>query len=81
MKNPKLRIESDGIVTEVYIDGKKVEKATMADFLFHAEPFEVYCEIEKYKLNQNLCPCVEENELKKERVVVIDTRRNDVKNP
>ena len=32
MENPKLRIESDGIVTEVYIDGIKVEKATMAEF-------------------------------------------------
>ena len=53
MENPKLRIESDGIVTEVYIDGIKVEKATMADFIFHAEPQHVECEIERYLLNDN----------------------------
>ena len=53
MENPKLRIESDGEVTEVYIDGKKVDKATMADFKFHAEPLHVECEIERYVLDAN----------------------------
>ena len=51
MKNPKLRIESDGEITEVYIDGKKVEKATMADFHFHAEPGYVECEVERILLD------------------------------
>lgn len=53
MKNPKLKIESDGAITEVYIDGKKVDKATMADFTFHAEPQYVECEIERYLLNDD----------------------------
>ena len=53
MENPKLRIESDGVVTEVYIDGIKVKKAAMADFVFHAEPQHVECEIERYLLNDD----------------------------
>lgn len=46
MENPKVRIESDGHITEVYIDGKKVDRATMIDF--HAEPNSVVCKYEKY---------------------------------
>lgn len=53
MDNPKLRIESDGAITEVYIDGKKVDKATMADFTFHADPQYVECEIERILLNDD----------------------------
>ena len=53
MENPKLRIESDGSITEIYIDGKKVDKATMADFTFHAEPQYVECEIERILLNDD----------------------------
>lgn len=53
MENPKLRIESDGAITEVYIDGKKVDKATMANFSFHAEPQHVECEIERILLNDD----------------------------
>lgn len=52
MKNPKLRIETDGITTEIYIDGQKVEKAYMLDL--HAEPCEVYCEIRKYVCGENV---------------------------
>lgn len=33
MENPKVRIESDGIITQVFIDGKKVERVTMVRFL------------------------------------------------
>ena len=51
MENPKIRIESNGHITEVWIDGQKVKKATMADFEFHAEPWEVYFELEKYQLD------------------------------
>lgn len=75
MENPKIRIESNGLSTEVWIDGKKVEKATMADFKFHAELLEVYCEIEKYQLDENEKPIVKNGELLKELDVVIDTRR------
>lgn len=74
MDNPKIRIESDGCITEVWIDGEKVERATMADFTFHAEPFEVYCEIELYKTDKDGTPVVENQEIPKEYMVVIDTR-------
>lgn len=76
MDNPKIRIESDGHITEVWIDGQKVEKATMADFEFHAEPWEVYCELQKYQLDENGFPIVNNDELLKENVVVIDTMNN-----
>ena len=74
MENPKIRIESDGNVTEVWIDGQKVGKATMADFEFHAEPFEVYCELEKYQHDKDGNLIVKNDELLKENIVVIDTR-------
>lgn len=32
MDNPKIRIESDGMRTVVYIDGKKIERCTSLDF-------------------------------------------------
>ena len=32
MDNPKIKIESDGIRTVVYIDGKKIERCTSLDF-------------------------------------------------
>lgn len=75
MENPKIRIESNGRITEVWIDGQKVEKATMADFEFHAEPLEVYCEIEKYKLDKDGNKIIENDEMLKEKVVVINTMR------
>ena len=53
MDNPKLRIESDGHITEVYIDGKKVNRATMADFHFHAEPNIAEFKYEKYVTDSN----------------------------
>jgi hypothetical protein len=34
MENPKLRIESDGKHTEIYIDGKQIERVTDIDFVF-----------------------------------------------
>lgn len=74
MENPKIRIESDGHITEVWIDGQKVEKATMADFEFHAEPFEVYCELEKYQLDKDGGIIVKDYEPLKENIVIVDTR-------
>lgn len=35
MENPKIKIESDGIKTVVYLDGKKVERCTAINF--HAD--------------------------------------------
>lgn len=32
MDNPKIKIESDGMRTVVYIDGKKIERCTSLDF-------------------------------------------------
>lgn len=76
MQNPKIRIESDGHVTEVWIDGEKVSKnATMLDFNFHAEPLQVYCEIEKYKLDKDGNKIIENDEMLKEKVVAINTLR------
>ena len=76
MENPKIRIESDGRITEVWIDGEKVSKnATMLDFNFHAEPFQVYCEIERYELDKD-GKIVKNNELLREKMVVIDTMNN-----
>lgn len=75
MENPKIRIESNGHITEVWIDGQKVEKATMADFEFHAEPWEVYCELEKYQLDKDGEIIVKNDEPLKEKIVVINTLR------
>ena len=47
----------------------------MADFEFHAEPFEVYCELEKYKLDKDGNKIIENDEMLKEKVVVINTMR------
>ena len=74
MENPKIRIESNGHITEVWIDGQKVKKATMADFEFHAEPWEVYFELEKYQLDKDGEIIVKNDEALKENLVVIDTR-------
>lgn len=75
MEKPKIRIESDGYITKIWIDGEKVsDNATMADFKFHAEPREVYCEIEQYVLDGKGNKVIENNNLLREKVVVIDTR-------
>lgn len=71
MENPKVRIESDGHITEVYINGKKVDRATMIDFHFHAEPHTVECEYEKYKSDENGHLIVENDEIVKEQHILI----------
>jgi len=54
MENPKIRIESDGkIITQVYIDGEKVNQATMCDLHFHAEVGEVSCVVERLKTDEH----------------------------
>lgn len=77
MVNPKIRIESDGYITEIWVDGQKVDRVTMADFAFHAEPFEVRCELEKYKIDKDGKPIFENDEVLKEAFVVIDTVKGD----
>ena len=77
MINPKLRIESDGIITEIYIDGVKVERAT--ECLFHAEPVEVICNVEKFKIDKSENIVVKRNELAKELITVFKTRKNEYK--
>ena len=75
MENPKIRIESDGHITEVWIDGEKIsDKACMIDF--YAEPCEVYCEIEEYRIDKKGKKIIENNVLLKDKVIVIDTRSN-----
>ena len=48
----------------------------MLDFNFHAEPFQVYCEIERYELDKDGNKIVKNNELLREKMVVIDTMNN-----
>jgi len=71
MENPKLRIETDGKTTEIYIDGQQVLGACMLDI--HAEPFEVYCKLEKYKRDAEGQYIVEKDELLRESIILIDT--------
>lgn len=67
MDNPKIVIMSDGITTELFVDGEKVNMATMADFHFHAEPMQADFEYEKYVLNEDRMPKVNNNELVTEK--------------
>lgn len=77
MDNSKIRIESDGYLTHVWIDGERVSNnATMLDFNFHAEPLRVYCEIEQYRLDKDGNKIIKNDELLKEKMVVIDTMNN-----
>lgn len=73
MENPKLRIETDGRMTEIYIDGQKVEKAYMLEL--HAEPCEVYCEIGKYVCGTDGLPLLNDDktDVKRTKEIVIDT--------
>ena len=71
MENPKIRIESDGLVTEVYFEGEKIEKACLADFVFHAEPMQVVCEVEKIKLDENGEIIFDGDEVVKEKLSLI----------
>ena len=62
MENPKIMIQSDGRITELYINGEKVEKAIMADFRFYAEPFYTTLDYKKYQTDESGKAKVENNE-------------------
>lgn len=76
MKNPKIRIESDGHCTQVWVDGEKIsDRACMIDFRFYAEPNEVYCETEEYVKDEDGKNIIKNNEVLTERVVILDTTK------
>jgi hypothetical protein len=68
MNNPKIRIESDGNKTEVYIDGQKIENGTNVDF--HAGPVNlehnVQCTVMRYKTDADGKHVIENGSLVKE---------------
>ena len=70
-----IRIESNGKTTKVFVDGKQIPKATMATFVFHAEPARVYCEVEKVKTDKLGTPVLDNTDwsIVKERKVLINT--------
>lgn len=70
-----IRIESDGTTTKVFVDGKQIPKATMATFVFHAEPERVYCKVEKVKTDKREIPVIDDTgwSIVKERKVLINT--------
>nr|DAH93752.1 MAG TPA: hypothetical protein [Caudoviricetes sp.] len=75
-----IRIESDGTITKVFVDGKQIPKATMADFIFHAEPGEVYCSVERVKTDDNGVPLISKKDwsIVKETEVLINTLKDDL---
>ena len=75
-----IRIESDGTITKVFVDGKQIPKATMADFIFHAEPGEVYCSVERVKTDDNGVPLISKKNwsIEKETEVLINTLKDDL---
>ena len=76
MENPKIRIESDGQYTQVWVDGEKIsDRACMIDFRFYAEPNEVYCETEEYVKDKDGKNIIKNDEVLRERVVILDTTK------
>ena len=80
MENPKIRIESNGYITEVYFNGKKIENARLLDFIFHAEPLEVLCEAKKVKLDENGEVVFDGDEVVTESLLLVDTRKGEINN-
>lgn len=78
-----IRIESDGTFTKVFVDGKQIPKGTMVDFIFHAEPLHVYCEVERMKTDKKGNILVNEKDwsIVKEREVLINTMREENEKP
>lgn len=70
-----IRIESDGTITKVFVDGKQIPKATMAYFFFCAEPCQVYCVVEKVKTDKkgNILIDEKDQSIAKESKVLINT--------
>lgn len=65
MKNPKIRIESDGITAVVYLGGKHI-RGTLIDFSFHADVengIHIKWEGIMQKLNESGNPYVENDEI------------------
>jgi len=72
MENPKIRIESDGHYTQVWVNGEKIsDRACAIDF--HAEFQQVYCEIEKYVYDTDGNKVIVDDDALREKVVVVDT--------
>lgn len=68
MENPKVRIESDGQKTEVYINGEKVKTGTMIDFhfrhdVFDDEPYRVTCALTQNVFNDDGLVVIKDNEI------------------
>lgn len=72
-----IRIESDGTITKVFVDGKQIPKATMAYFFFYAEQNQVYCIVEKVKTDKkgNILIDEKDQSIAKESEVLINTMR------
>lgn len=51
MQNPKVRIESDGMTTEVYVNGEKAR--LVKQVLFFGIPGEIRCELEQYAVGED----------------------------
>lgn len=51
MQNPKVRIETDGITTEVYVNGEKMK--LVKQVLFFGIPGEIRCELEQYTVSED----------------------------
>ena len=75
-----IRIESDGTITKVFVDGKQIPKATMADFIFHAEPNAVYCAVKKIKTDEKGFPLINTKDwsIIKETEVLINTMEDEL---
>lgn len=72
MENPKIRIESDGRYTQVWVDGEKISDRVCA-IDFHAEPNEVYCETEEYVKDKDGKHIIKNDEVLREKVVILNT--------
>lgn len=72
-KNLKLTIETDGKVTKIYVNDKKIEKVTGLDI--KAEPGATKIEIEKFVTDENgvILLNEEKTEPLREKQILIDT--------
>lgn len=65
MENPKIRIESDGITANVYLNGENIG-ATLLDFSFHGDVengIHIKWHGVMHKKNEKGMPYVENNEI------------------
>lgn len=67
MDNPKIKIESDGLRTEVWINGEKVKNCTQLDFHADvADGFHVKWSGKTNKCDESGRLCIENDEIVKE---------------